>query len=133
LVHARHAPHPLLGVELPQSLEVEVPEALVPSPSLVITTSRKAERLRHLDVEDVEVVAPPGHPGQKVLLLIPNTKHSVLDLHARTTHIQPPKADDRVAQRGDVEDLGEESVLASLGDEDDRADALDVDAWSRRT
>jgi hypothetical protein len=94
--HARHAPHHLLGVELPQSLEVEVPEALVPSPNLVVAASYKAERLHHLSVEDVEVVAPPGHPGQKVLLSIPNAKQSAHDLHARTTRIQPPKADDRV-------------------------------------
>jgi hypothetical protein len=38
------------------------------------------------------------------------------------------QADDRVPQRGDVVDSGEQSVLTRLGGKDDGADALDLHA-----
>jgi hypothetical protein len=61
VVHTRHAPHHLLGVELLQSLELKLPKALVPPLSFVVAMSCKAQRLLHLGVEDVEVVVPPSH------------------------------------------------------------------------
>lgn len=64
MVDARHALHHLLGAELLQGFEAEVPKALVPPPSLVIAASSKAEGLRHLRVEDVKVVAPSLHLGE---------------------------------------------------------------------
>jgi hypothetical protein len=36
------------------------------------------------------------------------------------------QADDRVPQRGDVVDFGEQFVLSRCGDEDDEADTLDL-------
>jgi hypothetical protein len=84
--------------------------------------------MRHLGVEVVKVVTALGHLTPNVLLSIPNAKLSVVDLHARTTLIQPLILMIELHSMGDVEDLGDESVLTSLGDEDDKADALDVDA-----
>jgi hypothetical protein len=55
-----------------------------------------------------------------------NPHDSVLDLHTRTALIQLSQADDRVPQRGDVVDSGEQFMLTRLGGEDDGADALDV-------
>jgi hypothetical protein len=53
---------------------------------------------------------------------------TVLDLHTRTALIQLSQADDRVPQRGDVVDSGEQSVLTRLDSEDDGADVLDLHA-----
>jgi hypothetical protein len=58
--------------------------------------------LCHLRVEDVEAVASPDHLGQEALSLIPDTKHSAVDLHMRPILIQLPEADDGVPQRRDV-------------------------------
>jgi hypothetical protein len=62
------------------------------------------------------------------MMAIPNPHDSVLDLHTRTALIQLSQTDDRVPQRGDVVDSGEQSVLTRLGGEDDGADALDLHA-----
>jgi hypothetical protein len=61
-------------------------------------------------------------------MAIPNPHDSVLDLHTRTALIQLSQADNRVPQRGNVVDSGEQSVLTRLSGEDDRADALDLHA-----
>jgi len=50
----------------------------------------------------------------------------MLDQHARAVLIQLSQADDGVPQRGDVVDTGEQPVFSSLGDEDDRADTLNL-------
>jgi hypothetical protein len=59
-------------------------------------------------------------------MAIPNPHDSVLHLHTRTILIQLSQANDRVSQRGDVVDSGEQSMLTRLGGEDDGANALDL-------
>jgi hypothetical protein len=128
VVKARQASYHLLGTEPLQSLEVKVPEALMPLPRLVVPTSSKAEGLRYLHVEDIESIGASGYLSKKAMMAIPNPHDSVLDLHTRTALIQLSQADDRVPQCGDVVDFGEQSVLTRLGGEDDGADALDLHA-----
>jgi hypothetical protein len=60
MVEARQASHHLLSTEPLQGLEVEVPEALVPLPRLVVPTSSEAEGLCHLHMEDIETICAPG-------------------------------------------------------------------------
>jgi hypothetical protein len=56
MVKARQVSHHLLSTEPIQGLEVEVPEALVPLPRLVVLTSSEAEGLCHLHTKDVESI-----------------------------------------------------------------------------
>jgi hypothetical protein len=72
VVDVWHAPHHLLGTELPQGLKVEVPKSLVPPPRVIVASSCKAKRLCHLCVENIGAVAPPAHLSEK-------TATSVLD------------------------------------------------------
>jgi hypothetical protein len=128
VVKSRQASYHPLGIELLQDLEVKVPEALVPLPRLIVSTSSKAERLCYLHVEDIESIGASGYLGKKAMMVIPNPHDSVLDLHTRTALIQLSQADDRVPQRGDLIDSGEQSLLTRLGGEDDGADTLDLHA-----
>jgi hypothetical protein len=128
VVKARQVSYHPLATEPLQGLEVKVPEALVPLPRLVVLMSSKAEGLCYLHVEDIESIGASGYLGKKATMVIPNPHDSVLDLHTRNTLIQMSHADDRVPQRGDVVDSGEQSVLTRLGGEDDEADALDLHA-----
>jgi hypothetical protein len=107
---------------------VKVPKALMPLPRLVVPTSSKAEELCYLHVEDIESIGASGYLDKKATMAIPNPHGSVLDLHTQTALIQLSQADDRVPQRGDVADSGEQSLLTRLGGEDDGADALDFHA-----
>jgi hypothetical protein len=107
---------------------VNVTEALVPLPRLVVLTNSEAEGLCYLHVEDVESIEASGYLGIEVAIAIPNPHDSILDLHTRTVLIQLSQVDDRVHQRGDVVDSGEQSVLTRLGGEDDGADVLDLHA-----
>jgi hypothetical protein len=61
-------------------------------------------------------------------MMIPNLHDSVLNLHTRIALIQLSQVDDRVSQREDVVDSGEQSVLTRLDGEDDGAYALDLHA-----
>jgi hypothetical protein len=126
VVKARQVSYHPLATEPLQGLEVNVPEALVPLPRLVVPMSSKAEGLCYLHVEDIESIGASGYLGKKATMVIPNPHDSVLDLHTRIALIS--HADDRVPQRGDVVDSGEQSVLTRLGGEDDGADALDLHA-----
>jgi hypothetical protein len=75
LLHVVDVPHGLdhlLLAELLQGLEVEVPKALVPPPSVIVVACCKTEGLRHLYVKDVEAVAPPVHLGEKATMAIPD-------------------------------------------------------------
>jgi hypothetical protein len=129
VVKAQHASYHPLGTEPLQGLEVKVPKALVPLPRLVIIpTSSKAEGLCYLHVEDVESISASSYLDKKATMAIPNPHDSVLDLHTRTVLIQLSQVVDRVSQRGDVINSGEQSVLTRLGGEDDGADALDLHA-----
>jgi hypothetical protein len=128
VVKARQTLYHPFGTEPLQGLEVKVPEALVPLPRLVVPTSSKAEGLCYLHVEDIESIGAFGYLGKKAMMTIPNPHDSVFDLHTRTVLIQLSQADDRVPQRGDVVDSGEQSVLTRLGGEDDGADPLDLHA-----
>jgi hypothetical protein len=128
VVKARQASYHPLGTEPLQGLEVKVPEALMPLPRLVVPTSSKTEGLCYLHVENMESIGASGYLGKKVMMAILNPHDSVLDLHTRTALIQLSQADDRVPQRGDVVDSGEQSVLIRLGGKDDGADALDLHA-----
>jgi hypothetical protein len=105
---------------------VKVPEAVGPLPRLIVLTSNKTEGLCYLHIEDIESIDASGYLGKKAMMVILNPHDSVLDLHTRTALIQLSQADDRVLQRGDVVDSGEQSVLTRLGGEDDGADALDL-------
>jgi hypothetical protein len=126
MVKAQQASYRPLGTKLLQSLEVKVPEALVPLPRLVVPTSSKAEGLCYLHVEDMESIDASDYLGKKATMVIPNPHDSVLDLHMRTALIQLSQADDRVPQRGDVVDYGEQYVLTRLSGEDDGVEALDL-------
>jgi hypothetical protein len=128
VVKTRQVSYHPLATEPLQGLDVKVPEALVPLPHLVVPTSSKAEGLCYLHVEDIESIGASGYLGKKATMVIPNPHDSVLDLHTRIALIQMSHADDRVPQRGDVVDSGEQSVLTRLGGEDDRTDALDLHA-----
>jgi hypothetical protein len=81
VVKVRQASYHSLGTEPLQSLEVNVPEALVPLSRLVIPTSSKAEGLCYLHVEDIESIGVSGYLGKKTTMTIPNPHDSVLDLH----------------------------------------------------
>jgi hypothetical protein len=126
VVKARQASYHPLSTEPLHGLEVKVPEALMPLPRLVVPTSSKAEGLCYLHVEDIESIGASGYLGKKATMAIPNPHDFVLDLHTRTALIQLSQADDRVPQRGDVVDSGEQSVLTRLSGEDDGVDALDL-------
>jgi hypothetical protein len=126
VVKARQTSYHPLGTEPLQSLKVKVPEALVPLPRLVVPTSSKAEGLCYLHVEDIELIGASGYLGKKAMTAIQNPHDSILELHTRTALIQLSQTDDRVPQRGDVVDSGEQSVLTRLDGEDDGADALDL-------
>jgi hypothetical protein len=107
---------------------VKVPEALVPLPRLVVLTSSKVEGLYYLYVEDIESIGASGYLGKKAMMTISNPHDSVLYLHTRTALIQLSQADDRVSQRRNVVDSGEQYVLTILDGEDDGADTLDLHA-----
>jgi hypothetical protein len=80
VVKTRQSSYHPLGTEPLQGLEVKVPEALVPLPRLVPTSS-KAEGLCYLHVEDIESIDASGYLGKKATMAIPNPHDSVLDLH----------------------------------------------------
>jgi hypothetical protein len=127
MIKARHASYHPLGTEPLQGVEVKVPEALVPLPRLVPTSS-KADGLRYLHIEDIESIGASDYIGKKATMAISNPHDSVLYLHTRTALIQLSQVDDGVSQRRDVVDSGEQSMLTRLGSEDDRAKALDLHA-----
>jgi hypothetical protein len=111
VVKARQASYHPLGTELFQGLEVKVFEALVPLSRLVVPTSSKAEGLCCLHVEDIESIGASGYLGKKATMVIPNPHDSVFHLHTRIVLVQLSQADDRVSQRGDVIDPGEQFLL----------------------
>jgi hypothetical protein len=100
----------------------------MPLPRLVISTSSKADGLCYLHVKDIELIGASGYLDKKATMAILNPHDSVLNLHTRTALIQLSQANDRVPQRRDVLDSGEQYVLTRLGDEDDGADAIDLHA-----
>jgi hypothetical protein len=126
VVKARQALYHPFGTEPLQGVEVKVAKALVPLPCLIVPTSNKTEGLYYLHVEDIESIGASGYLGKKATMAIPNSHDSVLNLHTRTTLIQLSQADDRVSQRGEVVDFGEQYVLTRLGNEDDGAGAFDL-------
>jgi hypothetical protein len=68
VLDAQHTLHHLLVAELLQSLEVEMPKALVPQPSVIVAASWvgcKTKGLHHLHMKDVEEVAPSVHLAKK--------------------------------------------------------------------
>jgi hypothetical protein len=79
VVKARQTSYHPLGTEQFQGLEVKVPEAVVPLPRLVVPTSSKAEELRYLHVEDVELIGASSYLGKKATMAIPNPHDSVLE------------------------------------------------------
>jgi hypothetical protein len=82
MVEAWQASHHFLGTEPLHCLKVEVPEALVPLPRLVVPASSEAEGLCHLHMENIELICTPGYLGDKATLTIPYPHDSVLDHHA---------------------------------------------------
>jgi hypothetical protein len=128
VVKAQQVSYHPLGAEPLQGLEVKVPEALVPLSRLIVPTSSKTEGLCYLHIEDIKSIGASGYLGKKAMMTIANPHDSVLDLHTRTALIQLSQADDRVPQRGDVVDSGEQNVLTRLDGEDDGADTLDLHA-----
>jgi hypothetical protein len=117
MVKTRQASYHLLGTEPLQGLEVQMPEALVPLPCTVVPTSNKAARLCHLHVEDVKPIWTPAYLGKKATRGVLDPHDSLLDLHAQTVLIQLSQANDRVPQRRDVVDSGEQPVLTKHGGE----------------
>jgi hypothetical protein len=51
---------------------VKVPEALVPLPRLVVSTSGKTKGLCHLHIEDIDSVCASGYFDEKALMAIPD-------------------------------------------------------------
>jgi hypothetical protein len=81
VVKARQASYHPLGTEPFQGLEVNMPEALVPLPRLVVQTSSKAEGLCYLHVEDIESIGASGYLGKKAMMVIPSPHDSVINLY----------------------------------------------------
>ena len=107
MVDARYAPCHLLVAEPLQSLEVEVPKALVPSPGVIITVGYKAHGMHHLHMEDIKAIGASVHLSEKSVMAIPDAQYPMLDLDAWAILIQLSQADDRVPQRRDVLDTSE--------------------------
>jgi hypothetical protein len=78
---ARQASYHPFDTEPYQSLEVKVPEALVPLSRLIVLMSSKTEGLCYLHVEDIESIGASGYLGKKATMAISNPHDSVLDLH----------------------------------------------------
>jgi hypothetical protein len=81
VVKVRQASYHPLGTEPLQGLKVNVPEALVLLPRLIVPTSSKAKGLCYLHIEDVESIGTSSYLGKKATMAILNPHDSVLDLH----------------------------------------------------
>ena len=84
--------------ELLQRLEVEVAELLVSVPLDVVLPCGEAPwrcgiKLEHVEVAEVVVLL-----GEEAPALVPDAKHSVLDLHLGSSFIELAKTHDGVAQ-----------------------------------
>jgi hypothetical protein len=86
----------------------------------------KADRLRDLEVEDIEATGSVVHLDEKTSTTIPDGKHALVNLHLGPAFIELPQAHDGVVQRWDELDAMEDSVVAILGLEHDGANALDL-------
>jgi hypothetical protein len=105
---------------------VEVVEPLVPVLGVVALPRGEADRLRGLEVEDVEVTGPAVHLDKKTSMTMLDVKHALVSLHLGPAFIKLPQAHDGVVQRRDEVDAMEDSVVAVLGLEHDGADTLDI-------
>ena len=76
-------------------------------------------------MQHVEMVEAMANVGEEATMVVPNLKYSSVDLHPRAAFVKLVKADG-VAERQDVVDVVEHPVLASLGLEQDGADAADL-------
>jgi hypothetical protein len=77
----RHVAHHGLLAELVQRLEVEVAESFVPAAGVVVLPRGEAERLRGLEMEDVEAAGPAVHLDEEAPTAIPDAEHALVDLH----------------------------------------------------
>jgi hypothetical protein len=127
VVDPRLPSYHLLAPELAQRLKVEVDEALMPAPALVVMASGKAYRPSDLHVEDVEPVAPTIDLSEEAPVRILDLEHPVVDHHLRTPFIELAKAYDGVSQRRDVVDAAKQLVLTRLGHEHHGANTADLD------
>ena len=74
------AHHVVLG-ELVEHVEVEVAVAFMPAPRFIILARGEAERLRRLEVEDVEMIHAVLDLDEKPTVLVPNPQHTSINLH----------------------------------------------------
>jgi hypothetical protein len=79
-----------------QRLEVEVAEPLMPALDVVALSRGEADRLRSLEVEDVEATGTMVHLNEKTFVMIPDVKHALVNLHLGPTFIELPQAHDGV-------------------------------------
>lgn len=124
VLHLQDALHHLLGVELLQSLEMKMAEALVAPPRVVVAKRYRA------------VVLPQcGEHRADCFLASPWREADPADprLQARCSRSPPlihscpaAQADDGVAQGRDVVHIGEQPVFAHLGNEDHRASTCNL-------
>jgi hypothetical protein len=126
VIDLRHPTHYLLTPELPERLEVEMPESFMSSPSFIVSTISEAEGSSHLHVKNVQPVAPVVDLGEKTTAAVPDPVHPSVNLHPRATFVELAKADDEVPEGRDVVDPMEQLVLASLGHEHNGPDAADL-------
>jgi hypothetical protein len=91
-----HAVHHGVLAKLVQRLEVEVAKPLVLVLGVVALPHDEADRLRGLEVEDVEVTRPAVHLDEKTSAMILDAKHALVSLHLGPTFIELPQAHDGV-------------------------------------
>jgi hypothetical protein len=72
-----------------QCVEVEV--AVVPTPRVIILAYGEAERLGHVEVEDVEAIGAAPDFDEKPAALIPDLQNALVDFHLRAAPSNCPR------------------------------------------
>jgi hypothetical protein len=109
-----------------QSIKVEMPESLMPTPSNIVAMGSETNWPGNLKMEEVEAIPTTPDLGKELTLLIPYAKHTSL-ISTCVTLVKLTNVDDGVLWAWDVEDAAESLVFTILASEDDGIDALDFD------
>jgi hypothetical protein len=80
-----------MDAELVQCLKVEVAKQLMPALGVVALPRGEVDRLRGLEVEDVEATGPAVHLDKKTSVVIRDAKHTLVNLHLRPASSSYPK------------------------------------------
>jgi hypothetical protein len=81
VVDRRQPAHHVILSELMKRVEVEMAEALMPAPRLIILARSEAERLGRIEVEDVEAIGAVANLDEQPLAPILDPQHAILNLH----------------------------------------------------